>query len=250
MVICVLCKSRRARVVLQEAGREHTTFTGLVRNLSKRCENEMQKLRWVWLVQWSIMAFFIVLNIYKGSISIIVWTIYDITLKMSHKPNRWTILLPGLRTSVALPGLFMITWARLTRSYAQSQLYFRRTVNSLVLVKSIVSLLLSRWFTVISTKGYTIITLCASPVFHIIHRAIFRWITVKNLNQLRLDESHPSESPLGLLRGIQLGTESYHTLFKRLCRWVCPHTPLRPHPTVRLSLLVDAMTTELKRFHR
>lgn len=50
-------------------------------------------------------------------------------------------------------------------------------------------------------------------------RAIFRWITLKDLNQLEIDESVGPDTPLGLLRGIKYGTESYHDLFKRLCSY-------------------------------
>lgn len=32
------------------------------------------------------------------------------------------------------------------------------------------------------------------------------------------DDSIESDTPMGLLRGIKYGTESYHVLFKRLCR--------------------------------
>lgn len=49
-------------------------------------------------------------------------------------------------------------------------------------------------------------------------RAIFRWITVKNLNTMHFDSSVKPDTPLGLLRGIKNGSESYHVLFKRLCR--------------------------------
>lgn len=50
-------------------------------------------------------------------------------------------------------------------------------------------------------------------------RAIFRWITVKNLNTMQFDDpSIKPDTPLGLLRGIKQGSESYHVLFKRLCR--------------------------------
>ena len=49
-------------------------------------------------------------------------------------------------------------------------------------------------------------------------RAIFRWITVKNLNSLMFEDVEGGDTPLGLLRGIKFGTESYHVLFKRLCR--------------------------------
>ncbi|XP_050408724.1 hillarin [Patella vulgata] len=48
-------------------------------------------------------------------------------------------------------------------------------------------------------------------------RAIFRWITCKDLNKLDVCETVNPESPLGLLRGIKYGTETYHDLFKRLC---------------------------------
>ncbi|ESO98693.1 hypothetical protein LOTGIDRAFT_142420, partial [Lottia gigantea] len=48
-------------------------------------------------------------------------------------------------------------------------------------------------------------------------RAIFRWITCKDLNKLDICEPVNPESPLGLLRGIKYGTETYHDLFKRLC---------------------------------
>jgi len=49
-------------------------------------------------------------------------------------------------------------------------------------------------------------------------RAIFRWITVKNLNTMHFDSSIKPDTPFGLLRGIKQGSESYHVLFKRLCR--------------------------------
>lgn len=53
-------------------------------------------------------------------------------------------------------------------------------------------------------------------------RAIFRWITVKDLNAIEFgDGLTTSDTPLGLLRGIKFGTETYHTLFMRLCRFVC-----------------------------
>jgi hypothetical protein len=50
-------------------------------------------------------------------------------------------------------------------------------------------------------------------------RAIFRWITVKDLNTMEFDESVKQDTPLGLLRGIKFGTETYHTLFMRLCSY-------------------------------
>ena len=49
-------------------------------------------------------------------------------------------------------------------------------------------------------------------------RTIFRWITVKNLNSIMFEENARGDTPMGLLRGIKYGTESYHVLFKRLCR--------------------------------
>lgn len=51
-------------------------------------------------------------------------------------------------------------------------------------------------------------------------RAIYRWITIKNLNVMQFDSQLDSNTPMGLLRGIKYGTESYHVLFKRLCRWL------------------------------
>ena len=51
-------------------------------------------------------------------------------------------------------------------------------------------------------------------------RAIFRWISIKDLNKIKFDRDVDPDSPLGLLRGIKFGTESYHDLFKRLCRCV------------------------------
>jgi hypothetical protein len=50
-------------------------------------------------------------------------------------------------------------------------------------------------------------------------RAIFRWITVKDLNVMEFDESVKQDTPMGLLRGIKYGTETYHTLFIRLCSY-------------------------------
>lgn len=51
-------------------------------------------------------------------------------------------------------------------------------------------------------------------------RVIFRWITVKNLNTMQFDDDLSADTPMGILRGIKQGTESYHVLFKRLCRYV------------------------------
>ena len=51
-------------------------------------------------------------------------------------------------------------------------------------------------------------------------RAIFRWITVKDLNVLKFEAEtteDDDDSPMGILQGIKLGTETYHTLFMRLC---------------------------------
>ncbi|XP_022192316.1 hillarin [Nilaparvata lugens] len=54
-------------------------------------------------------------------------------------------------------------------------------------------------------------------------RTIFRWITVKNLNTMTFDEDLRGDTPMGLLRGIKHGTESYHVLFKRLCSYAGLH---------------------------
>jgi len=50
-------------------------------------------------------------------------------------------------------------------------------------------------------------------------RSIFRWITVKDLNTIDFagDGETDTDTPMGLLRGIKYGTETYHTLFMRLC---------------------------------
>ncbi|KAL9699042.1 hypothetical protein quinque_002483 [Culex quinquefasciatus] len=54
-------------------------------------------------------------------------------------------------------------------------------------------------------------------------RTIFRWITVKNLNTMTFDDDLRGDTPMGLLRGIKYGTESYHVLFKRLCSYAGLH---------------------------
>ncbi|XP_074593550.1 peptidase hillarin isoform X2 [Brevipalpus obovatus] len=54
-------------------------------------------------------------------------------------------------------------------------------------------------------------------------RAIFRWITVKNLNTMHFDDNLNADTPMGILRGIKHGTESYHVLFKRLCSYAGLH---------------------------
>ncbi|VDK64948.1 unnamed protein product [Onchocerca ochengi] len=54
-------------------------------------------------------------------------------------------------------------------------------------------------------------------------RAIYRWITIKNLNVMQFDSHLDSNTPMGLLRGIKYGTESYHVLFKRLCSYAGLH---------------------------
>ncbi|KAK8738384.1 hypothetical protein OTU49_003839 [Cherax quadricarinatus] len=62
---------------------------------------------------------------------------------------------------------------------------------------------------------------CSSDVEKV--RTIFRWITVKNLNSITFDDSAHGDTPMGLLRGIKYGTESYHVLFKRLCSYAGLH---------------------------
>lgn len=52
----------------------------------------------------------------------------------------------------------------------------------------------------------------------LLNRAIYRWITVKDLNVMEFDDVVDADTPMGLLRGIKYGTETYHTLFMRLCR--------------------------------
>ncbi|GMS83183.1 hypothetical protein PENTCL1PPCAC_5358, partial [Pristionchus entomophagus] len=54
-------------------------------------------------------------------------------------------------------------------------------------------------------------------------RAIYRWITIKNLNLMNFDDRVDKDTPMGLLRGIKYGTESYHVLFKRLCAYAGLH---------------------------
>ncbi|XP_067137099.1 hillarin-like [Centruroides vittatus] len=54
-------------------------------------------------------------------------------------------------------------------------------------------------------------------------RTIFRWITVKNLNTMQFDDNVNADTPMGILRGIKHGTESYHVLFKRLCSYAGLH---------------------------
>ena len=57
-----------------------------------------------------------------------------------------------------------------------------------------------------------------SRLFCVVRRAIFRWITVKDLNAIDFQNNLATDTPMGLLRGIKYGTETYHTLFMRLCR--------------------------------
>ena len=44
---------------------------------------------------------------------------------------------------------------------------------------------------------------------------------MKDLNVMEFADDIDAESPMGLLRGIKFGTETYHVLFMRLCRYVC-----------------------------
>ncbi|XP_014769685.1 hillarin [Octopus bimaculoides] len=50
-------------------------------------------------------------------------------------------------------------------------------------------------------------------------RAIYRWITVMDLNVMQFDDIVDNDTPLGILRGIKYGTETYHVLFMRLCSY-------------------------------
>ncbi|XP_043473178.1 hillarin [Leptopilina heterotoma] len=66
-----------------------------------------------------------------------------------------------------------------------------------------------------------LVTKCGSDIEKA--RTIFRWITVKNLNTMQFDDNLRGDTPMGLLRGIKHGTESYHVLFKRLCSYAGLH---------------------------
>ncbi|GAB1606427.1 hillarin-like [Argonauta hians] len=50
-------------------------------------------------------------------------------------------------------------------------------------------------------------------------RAIYRWITVMDLNVMKFDDIVDSDTPMGIMRGIKYGTETYHVLFMRLCSY-------------------------------
>ncbi|OAF68615.1 Kyphoscoliosis peptidase [Intoshia linei] len=54
-------------------------------------------------------------------------------------------------------------------------------------------------------------------------RAIYRWITLKDLNNMKIDENGDKDTPYGLLSGIKSGSETYHTLFMRLCSYAGLH---------------------------
>ena len=74
---------------------------------------------------------------------------------------------------------------------------------------------------------------------HFFSSTIFRWITVKNLNQMNFEDGVRTDTPMGLLRGIKYGTESYHVLFKRLCRWDCRLVPIACLPLIRVLGAVE-----------
>lgn len=54
-------------------------------------------------------------------------------------------------------------------------------------------------------------------------RAIYRWICVKDLNVMEFADDLAADTPMGLLRGIKFGTETYHVLFMRLCSYAGLH---------------------------
>ncbi|CAH1790287.1 unnamed protein product, partial [Owenia fusiformis] len=54
-------------------------------------------------------------------------------------------------------------------------------------------------------------------------RAIFRWVTIKDLNKMILEGHFSEDSPFYFLKGIKCGIESYHELFKRLCSYAGIH---------------------------
>ena len=81
------------------------------------------------------------------------------------------------------------------------------------------SLLLSATPTRTARLRSTPSTACISLTARFFFSAIFRWITVKDLNQMEFVDSQ-TDTPMGLLRGIKFGTETYHVLFMRLCRLV------------------------------
>ena len=56
-------------------------------------------------------------------------------------------------------------------------------------------------------------------------RAIFRWITVKNLNTMQFDPNIKADTPLGLLRGIKQGSDLTTRALSHLHK--CPPFPIR-----------------------
>jgi len=59
---------------------------------------------------------------------------------------------------------------------------------------------------------------------------------VKDLNVMEFDESVKQDTPLGLLRGIKFGTETYHTLFMRLCRYLVASVYVGLHRSLKAKL--------------
>ena len=65
-------------------------------------------------------------------------------------------------------------------------------------------------------------------------------MTLTDLNELEVAETESPESPLALLRGIKFGTETYHDLCRRLCRYSSRTVVSRcsPEQALRFSLLL------------
>ena len=53
---------------------------------------------------------------------------------------------------------------------------------------------------------------------HTVFRALFRWIIAKDLSKTTKDIIRPNASA-SILKGVKSGKETYHQLFKKLCRY-------------------------------
>lgn len=56
--------------------------------------------------------------------------------------------------------------------------------------------------------------------FLIYYRVIFRWVIAKDLGKHNVKEIVRPNSTASLLRGVRTGKETYHQLFKKLCKYV------------------------------
>lgn len=125
---------------------------------------------------------------------------HSVPVRLRFSGNRMTV-----NAALVTPCIWMLSWLTLAVQSAHLRIWV---------------LNITAWFSVCGKLSFGNCVFCPQWPFPPLHRALYCWLTAKDLNRLDFDPYAPPESLLGMLRAVKYGEISYNDLFKRLCQWV------------------------------